>query len=360
MFKSGKFVAGLGIGLLCLVLVAATFAFTLTPANPAVQAAPAAQATPAPGPTPTLTPAKSEVAATKAAAPPGKTGVQDTSQYQAAFNKAFAAKLGVSEETLNSAFAAAIAETTGQMVKDGALDANVAAKLQAVSANGPGGVLPIVSPNKPSNKGQDANKADPVSNPKVLFQGAFPDIASLFKLSVDELNARMRGGQSLRELAAASNVDVPTLKNTMQASFKNQLDAAVKAGKITQAQADDALKTATSYMDSFLDATPNPADMSIKLLYNSDATWQSAAQLLNLPVNTLKDRVSQGQTVLQIAQAQKVDEAKLRETLQASLQAQLDNLVKSGKLTADQSAKISPALPKVVDAFINDKQAKSK
>lgn len=360
MFKSGKFVAGLGIGAVCLLLVAATFAFTLPTAHPPAQAAPAAQATPAPGATPTATPAKSEADATKTAGTPVKPVVNDTGQYQGAFNKAFAAKLGVSEETLNSAFAAAIAETTAQMVKDGALDANGAAKLKAASANGPGSVLPLIGQNSGGDKGASPDKADLASNPKVLFQGSFADIAPIFKLSVEELNNRLQSGQSLRELAAASNVDLQTLKNAIQASFKNQLDAMVKAGKVTQAQADDALKAATSLIDNFLDAAQDPADTAIKSLFNSDATWQAAAQLLNLPVNTLKDQVKQGQSVLQIAQAQKVDEAKLRETMLASMQTQLDNLVKSGKLTADQSAKVSPALPKVVDAFISDKHAKGK
>src|SRR5690242_5374297 len=134
MFKSGKIVAGLGIGLVCLLLVAATFAFTLPTAQPPAQAAPAAQATAVPGPT--ATPAQSG----KPAGPVEKTDVRPAGKYQAAFNQAFAAKLGVSEEKLNSAFAAAITETTGQMVKDGALDANGAAKLQTITANGPGGI----------------------------------------------------------------------------------------------------------------------------------------------------------------------------------------------------------------------------
>jgi hypothetical protein len=357
MFKSGKIVAGLGIGLVCLLLVAATFAFTLPTAQPPAQAAPAAQATAVPGPT--ATPAKSEVDPTKAAGPVVKTDVQPSGKYQAAFNQAFAAKLGVSEEKLNSAFAAAITETTGQMVKDGALDANGAAKLQTITANGPGAVLPLIGQNNDGGK-DGVNKSEQVANPKALFQNAFPDIAPLFKLSVADLDARLQNGQSLRDLAAASNVDLQTLKNTIQASAKTQLDAAVKAGTITQAQADDALKTMGPFVESFLDATQDPADTAIKALFNSDATWQSAAQLLNVPVNTLKDRVKQGQSVLEIAQAQKVDEAKLRETVQASLQAQLDDLVKSGKLSADQSAKISPDLPKIVDAFITDKQAKTK
>ncbi len=357
MFKSGKFVAGLGIGILCLLLVAATFAFTLPTAHPAAQAAPAAQATPAPGLT--STPSKSAAGPTKLAGTAPKPGVIDTSTYQAAFNKAFAAKLGVSEDALNSAFAAAITETTGQMVKDGALDANVAAKLQAASAKGPGGALPIIGPNQPVNKSGDP-VADSITNPKALFVGVFPDIAPLLKLRADDLTARFQDGQSLRELAAASNVDLQTLENAILASFKKQLDAAVKAGKITQAQADDALKAATPLVGNFLDAASDPVGVAVKVLFNSDATWQATAQLVNLPVNTLKDRVKQGQSILQIAQTQKVAEAKLRQTLQAAMQDQLGDLVKSGKFTADQSATIAPAIPKIVEEFINSPEGKSK
>jgi uncharacterized protein YidB (DUF937 family) len=361
MFKSGKFVASLGIGVVCLLLVAATFAFAMTPAQPPANAAPAAQATATPAPSKTE-PASPPQAATKAPGDQGKATSPDSAPdpYQALFNKTFAAKLGVSEDALNAAFTAALSDTTAQMVKDGKLDPNAAAKLQGLAGQGPGSFLPVgLSDNKAGARGSAVNNSLE-TNPKLLLQNALPTIAPMLKLSPDELNAKLQDGQSLHDLAVAANVDPQTLETALMASFKSQLDAAVKAGKITQAQADDAAKTANSFVDGFVNAAGNPIDKNIKTLFNSDATWQAAAQALNLPVNTLRDRVDKGETVLQIAQAQQVNESQLREALQASLQSQVAALVKDGKVSADQSAQITAAFPKIVDGFVNQGGLKSK
>lgn len=347
-FKSGRFVAGLGIGVVCLVLVAATFAFAQTPAQPQAQAAPAAQVTP------TQAPAKPQDSPTPEAKTPASASASDPTAYQSLFNKTLAAKLGVSEEALNSAFAAALTETTAQMVKDGQLDANAQAKLQGIFAKGPGGLVLLVGAGDKAGNGS-ATADPPATNPKILLQNAFPVIAPMLKLSADDLLARLQNGQSLHDLAVAANVDPQTLETALLNSFKTQLDDAVKAGKITQAEADAALKTAPSFVDGFINAVPSSADKTIKTLFDSDATWQAAAQALNLPVDTLRDRVKQGQSVLQIAEAQKVDPAKVREALQSSFESQVAAWVKSGQLTADQAANVTPALPKVVDGFLNEK-----
>lgn len=355
MFKSGKFVASFGIGIVCLLLVAATFAFTLTPAQPAAQAAPVAQVTP------TAAPAKPDPTKADPTKPPsdqGKAASPDDT-YQTLFNKTFAAKLGVSEDVMKTAFAAALAETTAQMVKDGILDSNQAAKLQGLGAQGPGTLLPSVMPDNAARKGKDVTD-NQATNPKLLLINSLPAIAPMLKLSADDLSSRLQDGQSLNELAVAANVDLQTLKTAILASIKSQLDDAVKAGKLTQADADEANKTAGSFVDNFVNASPNPVDKAIKKLFDSDTTWQAAAKFLNLPVNTLQDRVKQGQSILQIAQDQKLDEAKLREAIQASLQSQLDALVRGGQVTADQSAEITSALPKITDGFITQTQTKTK
>jgi uncharacterized protein YidB (DUF937 family) len=357
MFKSGKFVASLGIGVVCLLLVAATFAFTMTPAQPAAQAA-QATSTPAPSkPEPTTPPQD----ATKAPSDQGQASPDsDNDPYQALFNKTFAAKLGVSEDALNAAFASALSDTTAQMVKDGQLDPNAATKLQGLSGKGPGSLLPVIVPDNKAGAKDGGITDNPVTNPKLLLMNALPAIAPLLKLTPDELDAKLQDGQSIHDLAVAANVDPQTIQTALQASFKSQLDDAVKSGKITQAQADDALKTANSFVDGFVNASTNPVDKTIKTFFSSEATWQAAAQVLNLPVKTLQDRVNQGETILEIAQAQQVDEKTLRDAIQTSLQSQVATLVKDGKISADESTQITSALPKIVDGFINQGGTKSK
>jgi hypothetical protein len=352
MLKSGKFVAGIGAAVLCLVLVC-TFALTAPAANnaPALAAQPAQAAQVTPTPANNAAPVKSEAATPGATTNPTKsadTGVKaDNSQYLAAFNQTFATKLGVSKDALNTAFAAAVSDTADQLVKDGKIDANQAAKLKAAASKGPAGVLPLLA-----DKADVAGKAagySPFDNLKSLTPGALEAAAKLFNLSLDELNAKLQNGQSLADLAAAAKVDPQQVKDAMLASIKTQLDAAVKNGTITQTDSDNILKKTGAFVGDMMNSkfTVKPDGGVYERLMGSDTTWQTLAQLLKLPVNSLKDQAKAGHSVLEIARTQQVDEAKIREGLLASMRSQLENLVKDGTTTqaaADQTLKDIPNL----------------
>jgi hypothetical protein len=355
MLKSGKLVAGIGTAVLCLVLIC-TFALTAPAAN--IIPAQAAQATPTIADN--TAPVKSETATPGATANPTKSGSTNAkvdqagnNQYMVAFNQTFAAKLGVSEDALNSAFAAAVSNTAYHLLKDGKIDANQAAKLKAAAIKGPGSVLPLL-PDKATaaDKGAIANKAagnSPFDNLKSLTPGALEAAAKQLNLSLDELNAKLQTGQSLADLAAAAKIDPQKIQDAMLASIKTQLDAAVKNGTITQTDADNILKKSGAFVGDMMRSNfgVKPDGGVYERLMGSDATWQALAQLLNLPVNSLKDQAKAGHSVLEIARTQQVDEAKIREGLFASMKSQLDSLVKDGTITqatADQAQKDIPNL----------------
>lgn len=62
--------------------------------------------------------------------------------------------------------------------------------------------------------------------------------AKTLNLTTDELIAQLRSGQTLAQLAQAHNTTEQAVKDAVLAAAKTQLDAAVKAGTVTQAQAD--------------------------------------------------------------------------------------------------------------------------
>ena len=68
--------------------------------------------------------------------------------------------------------------------------------------------------------------------------------AKALGLSSDALHMQIQSGKTLSEIAAAQKVDLKTVQVAAIAAYKTQLDAAVKAGKLTQAQADERLKAA--------------------------------------------------------------------------------------------------------------------
>jgi hypothetical protein len=68
--------------------------------------------------------------------------------------------------------------------------------------------------------------------------------AKALGLTSEELRTQVQAGKTITEIAAAKKVDVKTVQAAVIAAYKTQLDAAVKAGKLTQVQADERLKTA--------------------------------------------------------------------------------------------------------------------
>jgi DNA-binding CsgD family transcriptional regulator len=68
--------------------------------------------------------------------------------------------------------------------------------------------------------------------------------AKALNLSITQLDTELRSGKTLTEIATAQKVSLETVKNAVLGSLKTQLAAAVKAGSLTQAQADQILKNA--------------------------------------------------------------------------------------------------------------------
>ncbi|MFM8553790.1 MAG: hypothetical protein ACKOBO_04145 [Acidimicrobiales bacterium] len=64
------------------------------------------------------------------------------------------------------------------------------------------------------------------------------NLAKVLGLTVTELDTQVRSGKSLADIAKAQNVDIQKVKDVLVADFTALLDAEVKAGEHTQAEAD--------------------------------------------------------------------------------------------------------------------------
>lgn len=96
------------------------------------------------------------------------------------------------------------------------------------------------------------------------YQTISGPIAQLLGMTADQIQAERLAGKSLAQIAEAKGVTKDTLVNTMVGSRKALLDERVKAGTLTQAQADTALATMKARISQSVDRTqvgPNrPAD----------------------------------------------------------------------------------------------------
>ncbi|MCL4531858.1 MAG: hypothetical protein M1582_01465 [Actinobacteria bacterium] len=96
------------------------------------------------------------------------------------------------------------------------------------------------------------------------YQAISGPISTLLGMSADQIRAERLAGKSLAQIAADKGVSKDALVNAMVQSHQSILDARVKAGTLTQAQADAALATMKTRVSQSVDRTevgPNrPAD----------------------------------------------------------------------------------------------------
>lgn len=151
-------------------------------------------------------------------------------EYCAAFRKAFAANLGVQESALTSAAKAAAIATIDAAVADGtmrkAAGDRIKARIEAASADGCALLAGRIGAAKVAAGALGAVRDGITAAAKAL------------DLTPAELGARLRAGDSLKDVASARKVPYDTVSAAVLAAVKAKVDAAVAAGTIKQARAD--------------------------------------------------------------------------------------------------------------------------
>lgn len=79
--------------------------------------------------------------------------------------------------------------------------------------------------------------------------------ATYLGLTEPELRAELESGKSLAEVAKAEGKSVDGLEKALAAEAKAKLDAAVNAGKLTRAQADELQARLTEHLDDLVNGT---------------------------------------------------------------------------------------------------------
>jgi hypothetical protein len=174
----------------------------------------------------------SAVAAAPTATPAAEPAVRAPSAYCTTFRAAFAANLGVSQDEMIAAAKAAIGTAVDGAVSEGKLTADegtrIKARVSAADADG----CSILS----GRRGVVARAALDVA------QHGFAAAATALDMSPTELRAQMRGGATLKDVAAKQGVAYETVTAAVLVAVKADLAKAVAAGQLVQARADRILQ----------------------------------------------------------------------------------------------------------------------
>jgi ribosomal protein S20 len=199
----------------------------------------------------TMLPPDPSTTAVAAAATPAPAGAR-AAAYCAGFRKAFAAALGVDESALAPAAKSAAIATIDAAVADGSMPKaradRLKARIEAADVDG----CALLDGRIGARKG--APKAGPALG--VVRDGA-EAAAKALGMTPAELGAKLRGGDSLKDVATEKGVPYATVSAAVVAAVKSDLDAAVAAGTIKQARADRILaRLEQNLVDGRLRNTP--------------------------------------------------------------------------------------------------------
>jgi hypothetical protein len=163
--------------------------------------------------------------------------------YREVFVSKLATALGVTPDALTAAAKKAESDTIDQAVTNGDLAKNRADEMkQRLQQGGPGFFAPFGGPGFPGGKG-DRMGAGPGGMMGIHSQAVEQAIATkLGFATVQDLQTALRSGKSLLTIAGEKNVSEKDLRATIHDATKAELDKAVTAGNLTQAQEDAMLQ----------------------------------------------------------------------------------------------------------------------
>jgi polyhydroxyalkanoate synthesis regulator phasin len=118
--------------------------------------------------------------------------------------------------------------------------------------------------------------------------------------------------------------------------MKSVLDSLVKAGTITQAQADAVTKAIQDARPAMDRRGPGGGDRHGGF-GRIGIALDAAAKALGIDLDELKTELQSGKTLAEIATAHKIDIQKVIDALTADAKAKLDEAVKNGRITQEQA-----------------------
>lgn len=169
-----------------------------------------------------------------AQAEPGASAAIATGETCAAFRRAFAANLGVEESALAPAAKAAAVSTIDAAAADGTLTQAAADRLKARLEKAAADGCAFLA-GRLARLGAAPGAARPLAG---IVKDGLGAAAKTLGMTTAELGAQLRGGKTLKEVAAGKKVPYDTVSAAVVASVKADLDVAVAAGTIKQARAD--------------------------------------------------------------------------------------------------------------------------
>lgn len=179
--------------------------------------------------------------------------------------------------------------------------------------------------------------------------------AKVLGMTDAQLTAQLQAGQSVAQVAKAKGVDIQKVIDAIVAADKEEIAAAVKAGTMTQAQADQRLANLDQHVTDEVNGTGfggGRADHGGPGGLDAD-DLTAAAKALGMSESDLTTAVEGGKSVAQVAKDKGVDVQKVIDAIVASDTAEFAAAVKAGTMTQAQADQMTANLAQHVTDEVN-------
>jgi urease accessory protein UreF len=178
--------------------------------------------------------------------------------------------------------------------------------------------------------------------------------AKYIGITTAQLRTELRNGKTLGDVATAHGKTVAGLVDALVADAKTKLDAAVKAGRLTQAEANDMLAELKEHITDFANGSvPARPFGPGGLRHHAGPNLDAAASYLGMTEEQLRTELQNGKTLAEVAKAHGKSVSGLVKAVVAEAKTKLDAAVKSGRLTQAEADATLAGLEHRITDFVN-------
>jgi ferritin-like protein len=214
-----------------------------------------------------------------------------------------------------------------------------------------------VGTENPAASGAPADPAGPGPDAKRGPKPTLAAAATALGISEADLKTALQSGQSLAQIAQAKGVDPNKVIDALVNASKAELADQVKAGTITQAQADARAATLTQRLTEFVNNPGGPGGPGRhgpgeRGLERGD-NMTAAANTIGVSKAELLAALKSGQSIAQVAQSKGVDVNKVITAIIDPEKAELAVKVQAGTITQAESDRRLAIMTERVTAGVN-------
>ncbi|WP_243013835.1 hypothetical protein [Brevibacillus borstelensis] len=180
------------------------------------------------------------------------------------------------------------------------------------------------------------------------------ELLKLLDLTAEELDTKLKAGKSLADVAKTQGVSVEDVVSLIAKHQEEQLAEAVKAGKLTQEQADKMSENASERIQKMVESTHQDKGFGPRGF--GFIKSEELLKLLNLTAEELETELKAGKSLAEVAEAQGVDTDEVVALLAKQRADQLSEAVKAGKITQEQADKLQSNLTESIQKQLEHKR----